>query len=239
MKKVTAVILSLVMMLVLSACGGSGYDPSEDYTEITWPSSELVSLLPVPEALMGEINSESDDYFSVDLGATMEQYNAYVTACQEAGFTVDYYKSSSSFWAYNAEGYYVRVYYSESWSEMSITISVPEEEEETQADAVTTTTTEKKTTTTTAAKSDLDPDFKAAMDSYEKFMDDYISFMKKYQANPTSLSLIAQYATMMKDYSKMTSEFAKWEDEDLNDAEMDYYIEVMNRVNKKLLEIAE
>ena len=238
MKKALAVVLSVAMIFVLSACGGSGYDPSEDYSDITWPSSELVSRLPVPTTLFGEINSESDDYFSVDLGATLEQYNAYVAACQEAGFTVDYHKSSTSFWAYDADGYYVHVYYYEKWSELSITIRVPEEEEETQADVVTSTTTEKKTATTTTANSGLDPDFKAAMDSYETFMDDYVEFMKKYQANPTSLSLIAQYATMMKDYAKVTSDFEKWDDEDLNDDELDYYIAVMNRVNKKLLEVA-
>lgn len=37
----------------------------------------------------------------------------------------------------------------------------------------------------------------------------------------------------------MTSDFKKWEDEDLSDSELSYYIEVQNRVNLKLLEVAQ
>ena len=202
-----------------------------------WPANELVSRLPVPESLLGEINSESDTYFNVDLGATNEQYSAYVVACQEAGFTVDYQKSSSSFYAYDAEGYYVFVSYYDSWKEMSITIRTPEEATEPQEDATTTTTA--KLTSTTKKQSDaLGKEFKAAMDSYEEFMDDYVAFMKKYQANPYDFTLITEYADFMSEYAEMVSSFEDWEDEDLNESEIAYYVDVQARVTKKLLEVA-
>ena len=81
-------------------------------------------------------------------------------------------------------------------------------------------------------------DFKSAMDSYEDFMNDYVSFMKKYSANPTDMSLLTDYAKYISDYSDFIADFEKWEDEDLNSAELDYYIKVQTRVSKKLLEIA-
>ena len=54
--------------------------------------------------------------------------------------------------------------------------------------------TEKEPDKDTSNNGGLDPDFKAAMDSYEKFMDEYVAFMKKYSANPTDMSLITDYA---------------------------------------------
>lgn len=82
-------------------------------------------------------------------------------------------------------------------------------------------------------------DFKSAMDSYEKFMDEYVSFMKKYKANPTDLSLLGDYADYMSKYSEFMEDFEKWEDEEMNAAELAYYLEVQQRVSKKLLEAAQ
>ena len=90
----------------------------------------------------------------------------------------------------------------------------------------------------TSNNSGLDPKFKAAMDSYEAVMDEYIAFMKKFNANPNDVTLLANYASYAQKYAEAAQAFAKWEDEDLNDAEVAYYIDVQTRVNKKLLEVA-
>lgn len=87
--------------------------------------------------------------------------------------------------------------------------------------------------------SSLDPDFKAAMDSYEAFIDEYIAFMEKYKASDgTDLSLFADYADYLSKYAEFAESFEKWEDEDLNTEETAYYIEVQSRVAQKLLEAA-
>ena len=62
--------------------------------------------------------------------------------------------------------------------------------------------------------------------------------MKKYQANPSDLSLLMDYADYMSQYATLVEGFESWEDEDMNDAEMAYYLEVQARVSQKLLEIA-
>jgi len=83
----------------------------------------------------------------------------------------------------------------------------------------------------------MDPDFKAAMDSYEEFMDEYIAFMTKYDENPYDPTLLADYAEYMLKYVEFVNAFEKWESEDLNNEELAYYIEVEYRVSKKLLQV--
>ena len=94
---------------------------------------------------------------------------------------------------------------------------------------------------TTESKQDnsIDPDFKAAMDSYEKFFDEYVAIMKKYKANPSDLTILADYAKYMGQYADMMEKMEKWENEDLNAAETAYYIEVQAEISKKLLEVAQ
>lgn len=92
---------------------------------------------------------------------------------------------------------------------------------------------------TTEQSNSIRPDFKAAMDSYEKFMNDYVAFMKKYEKNPSDIGLITDYAKYMRDYAKFVNDYEKWESEDMNTAETAYYIDVQARINKKLLEIAQ
>ena len=84
---------------------------------------------------------------------------------------------------------------------------------------------------------EISPEFKEAMDSYEAFYDEYCAFMKKYQANPADLSLLAEYANMMSKLTEMDEKFDAWEDGDLNDEELKYYMEVQTRVTQKMLEV--
>lgn len=86
--------------------------------------------------------------------------------------------------------------------------------------------------------SNLSPEFKAAMDAYESFYDEYCAFMKKYKENPSDFSLLTQYANIMEEAVKVDATFKKWNDENLNDAEVQYYLEVQSRVLKKIAEVS-
>ena len=121
------------------------------------------------------------------------------------------------------------------------TTYVPEQGDTTTATTPSTQPSTEATTTATTAETDsaeIDPDFKAAMDSYEAFFDEYVAIMKKYKANPTDLSILTDYATYMGQYADMMQKFEAWENEDLNKAELAYYIDVQARITKKLLEVA-
>lgn len=87
--------------------------------------------------------------------------------------------------------------------------------------------------------SELRADFKEAMDSYESFMDEYCEFMEKYSENSSDIAILTDYATYMAKYADMCAKFDKWESEDLNDAELAYYIDVQARVSEKLLNVAD
>ena len=82
------------------------------------------------------------------------------------------------------------------------------------------------------------PDFKEAMDSYETFYEEYCDFMEKYNENPSDLSLIMEYTEMLARSTEMSEKFEEWNTDDLNDAEMKYYMEVNNRVAQMLVDVA-
>lgn len=83
------------------------------------------------------------------------------------------------------------------------------------------------------------PEFKEAMDSYEAFYDEYCNIMKKYAENPSDMKLLADYTDMLTKAAEMAEKFDAWENSDMNSAELKYYLDVNNRVTKKLLEVAE
>ena len=82
----------------------------------------------------------------------------------------------------------------------------------------------------------LRPEFKEAMDAYEDFYGEYCDFMVKYKENPSDLSLLAEYADIMERAVEMDEAFQEWEDEDLNNEELKYYLEVNNRVMQILVD---
>ena len=217
-----------------------------DMTTITWPTSAAGKQLPTPKSTTGKFSYEYDDNFFVYVGNTSKtDYAEYVNACSEKGFNVDYSKGDDYYYADNSEGWHISVRY-EGNNIMSIDIDAPSEDDNndtttpsTDSSAQTPDTTEKEPDKDTSNNGGLDPDFKAAMDSYENFMDEYVAFMKKYKANPSDLSLLTDYADYMSRYADFVEDFDKWDDEEMNASETSYYIDVQARVSKKLLEVGE
>ncbi len=124
------------------------------------------------------------------------------------------------------------------------TTASSESNNDTVSSVHTTSPTEATTATTTSSNdttpvSGLRPEFKAAMDAYETFYDEYCDFMKKYQADPTNITLITEYYGILQKLNDMNEAFESWESEDLNHEEMAYYLDVNQRISKKLLEIAQ
>ncbi len=106
------------------------------------------------------------------------------------------------------------------------------ETEATQTDAP-----ETEETVPTNDSGDIDPEFKAAMDAYESFYVEYCELLKKYMTNPTDLSLLAKYADMMSRAEQMNQAFEAWNEDDMNNEELKYYLDVNNRVMKMLVDI--
>lgn len=227
------------------------------FSNITWPQGTAGSLLPVPKSMIGEFSYEYDNSFCLYLGDTSkEDYNEYVNACSEKGFTVDYNKGDDYYYADNTDGWHLSLNY-EGNNIMLIRIdepgdSKPEETEtesagpkETEVESTETEGTDSESTESESTMSEqlgvdgLRPSFKEAMDSYEAFMNEYVEFMEKYEDNPTDLQLLADYADYMSKYAEFADDFSKWEDTEMNAAETAYYIDIQARVSKKLIEVSQ
>ena len=83
----------------------------------------------------------------------------------------------------------------------------------------------------------LDPEFKAAMDSYEAFFDEYVEFMIAYKASDDVVSMAGKYTAMMTEYLETMTALQEVDQETLSNEEALYYAEVMLRINQKLLEV--
>ncbi len=81
------------------------------------------------------------------------------------------------------------------------------------------------------------PKFKEAMDSYESFYNEYCEFMKKYYENPLDLTLLSEYSEMLEKTEEIDEKFNAWDSEDMNETELNYYMEVYNRVLQKMTEV--
>lgn len=91
-----------------------------------------------------------------------------------------------------------------------------------------------------ADSSAVTPELKEFLDSYESFMDEYVAFMNKYKENPSDLELLSQYSDYLNkytDFMQKANEYGDNEDE-MSTADLNYYLEVTNRVNQKLLQAA-
>ena len=80
------------------------------------------------------------------------------------------------------------------------------------------------------------PDVKEAIDSYEAFIDTYCEFMKK--ADYGDMAWLAEYAKYMSKLSDYEKKMDAIKEKDLTKAENAYYLEVLMRCSKKMLDAA-
>ena len=77
------------------------------------------------------------------------------------------------------------------------------------------------------------------MDSYEAFFDEYAEFMQKFSQSSSSTELLMDYSNYMMKYADAMDKLQKMNSENLTIEEQKYYIEVMARIEKKLLEASQ
>ena len=220
-----------------------------EMSAITWPTSKAGNQLPAPKSTTGKFSYENDDGFSVYIGNTSkDDYISYVKACSDKGFTVNYNKDDNFYDADNNAGWHVSIKY-EGNNIMSIDIDAPSESSTApSASEDTTKPAESKPAQSKPAKTanndsdmvdGMHRDFKEAMDSYEEFFDEYVAFMKKYENSDNPMSMFSDYTKFMSQYSETMQKLDEWKSKDLNTKEAAYLLDVTNRINKKLLEVAE
>ncbi len=101
-----------------------------EMSQITWSTSDYGKMLPTPKSTLGKIEKDDKTGLTIYIGEiTLDDYNAYVTACTEKGFTVDSKKAEKTFTASNADGYKLTVDYKGN-NTMYISLKEPEFETE-------------------------------------------------------------------------------------------------------------
>ena len=87
------------------------------------------------------------------------------------------------------------------------------------------------------AETDIRPEVKEFLDSYEVFIDEYAAFMERY-ANAGDSDLVAMmgdYASFMSRYADFAEKLGAMDESKLTNAELAYYMEVTSRCSQKLL----
>ncbi len=87
--------------------------------------------------------------------------------------------------------------------------------------------------------SNIRSEIKDLLDSYERFIDEYVAFMQRY-ANADSgdiLSMLGDYYNLIIQLGEFEEKVYALDESDLTTAEWAYYLEVLNRVNQKLLSV--
>ena len=91
-----------------------------------------------------------------------------------------------------------------------------------------------------AAENEIRPEVKEFLDAYEACMDEYVEFMQKYlNADPASMvSMMEDYYSILARYTEFAEKIDAFDESELTNAELAYYLEVTNRVSQKLLSVA-
>lgn len=232
------IILAVVIVLILIAViFGRDKKSENDDVEYSWPTSGIATLLPQPESIYGEVISDSEDHFSITVyRVSQNDFNAYVDACKEEGFTVDYNGSSSSYFAEDSKGNSISLFYDEDEKEMSIRINAYEEEEEdtsssgkddeTNTDTEDTSSSDEGNTTNTDTTSSDDENNEANTDTeapsdetptasndteFRAWVDSYEAFMNEY------VDFMKKYSesdgtdlSLLSDYATYMSKYAEY-----------------------------
>lgn len=240
-KKLPMVIGIIVVLLIvtrIASCAGMGKSKDEIKT-FTWPTSGIATELPKPKTNKGSIYENSSESFSATLKEVSQaDYDDYVAACKEAGYTDFSGEGTDDFEATAPSGAKLTLSYYSSSESLDIELEVTKDDA-TQTDAADNadaaeTSAGAQTETTPAASSS---DFRAMMDGYEQFMNSYVEFMKKYEDSDDTTSMLADYGSMMQQYSDWSQKFDDIDESSLSAEDQAYYLEVQGRVLQKLSEV--
>ena len=232
MKRLLALLLALIMITSLTACGGKG--KNENFVG-TWKVDCIEyegSKFSVEEWNNIEDEDLSDFYIVFKDGGKAYVYDEY-------GDLVNWLKSDDSIMIGDEKcsivdgmicfDYYGDKIYLKKTSESQ---EIPkEDEDDSSVDETTSYETENDTTTD-------DAEWKQFLKDYEAWVDDYIEIVKKYKDNPSD-------TTILSDYTEMVSEMADWTEQadeielELEDtsAAIEYSAELL-RIAGKLAEAA-
>ena len=123
-----ALALAVILLIPYVSLLGANRNVPRDAETFSWDDIVLGAVVPEPESNLGEIigNTNESLYIHVYKICAVD-YNEYVDACKEKGFTVEADQSEISYSAYNADGYEISLFYGENDEVMNISVDAAEQ----------------------------------------------------------------------------------------------------------------
>lgn len=100
---ITTIVALILAFPFLALMGNKSV--SKDYKDFDWNSIKLHEFLPEPKSHSGEIVRNKDDSLNMDIKASESDFDEYVKACKEMGYTVETNETDGMYSAYNGDGY--------------------------------------------------------------------------------------------------------------------------------------
>ena len=119
---ITTIVAILLFIPFFSLFNMKSY--TKNYKDFYWNDIKLHEYLPEPKSKSADVILNSDELLSIDIKASESDYNEYVKACIEMGYTVDSSESDSIYSAFNSDGYDLSLYFSDDY--YSIHLNAPE-----------------------------------------------------------------------------------------------------------------
>lgn len=115
MKKILSLIISVLMVCSLAACGGTtasdnpasdnSNDNQNNATGKDWEEILVKDILPEPKSKNWKLFSNENDYLDMNIFDTsLEDYNAYIASCEDYGFEMYVFDNEDEN-EYECEGY--------------------------------------------------------------------------------------------------------------------------------------
>ena len=124
---VAVVVFVLLFVVLLFSRNASGHVTEKSVATFEWPSSGLALQLPMPPSNTGKITINDDNAFWLSVSnVNQTQYEKYITACKEKGFTIESKKDAFMYEAYNEDGYQLSMTHLSSGNKLTIIVNAPE-----------------------------------------------------------------------------------------------------------------
>lgn len=85
---------------------------------------------------------------------------------------------------------------------------------------------------------EIRPELKTSFDEYEAFITEFVDFMNDYTGGSSKYTT-SDYVEYMRKYADITEEIDQWNIDEMNDSEIEYVLEVTNRVQNILLALSD
>lgn len=92
--------------------------------------------------------------------------------------------------------------------------------------------------TSSGDASEVTPELKAFLDSYEEFMNQYIAFLQKYEHSDDPYAMMSDYMKMLRQYKDFSEKIDKYDTDNMSKTDSAYYFKVMTRIAERLYAVS-